>query len=52
VESVELTFDDITLSNLAGSIVAQSGTVIPEPAILTLLGIGIAGLALAVRRRS
>jgi len=51
VQSVDVTLQDLTLSNISGMIVAdQQGVVIPEPSTLALLGLGVGGLWVATRR--
>jgi hypothetical protein len=51
VSSVDVTLTSLTFSNLAGTVVATSSTVVPEPTAALLIGAGIVGLAVARRRR-
>lgn len=51
VTSVDVTLTSLTFSNIMGTIVATSSTVIPEPSVGLLLGLGLGGLALHGRAR-
>jgi hypothetical protein len=51
VTSVTVQLTSLTFSNIMGTIVATSNTIVPEPSLVLLLGGGVAGIAAFGRRR-
>lgn len=53
VTSVDVTLTSLTFENIQGTLIAtQSLVEVPEPAVVGLLALGLAGLAVVARRRS
>jgi hypothetical protein len=52
VSSVTVQLTSLTFSNIAGTLVATSNTIVPEPTVGLLLGVGLAGLAARRHRRA